>query len=82
MIDFRIKNTAAATARADDYLNNSKAQIQDYSYIIKFFNQKATDKSYLPTYKKWVNKALTMTPAGSKEALEIKQQLTIANNKK
>ena len=79
---FRNKNTAAATARANEYLSDSKAKIQDYSYIIKVFNQKATDKSYVPTLKKWVAKAMTMTTAGSVEANELNQQLTLANNKK
>ncbi len=79
---FRNKKTAAATARANDYLTNAKAQIADYSYIIKLFNQRATDNSYVPTFKKWVSKALALAPANSPEAIELQQELTKANQKK
>jgi thiol-disulfide isomerase/thioredoxin len=72
---FANKQTAKAVVRTEDYLNNSKAQLADYQYLIKLFNQKATDKTYTTALTKWVNKALTMTIPNSPEAIELKQEL-------
>jgi hypothetical protein len=73
---FANKQTAKAIARTDDYLNNSKAQLADYQYIIKLFNQKSPDKTYGTALNKWIKKALTMTTPNSPEAAELKQELT------
>ncbi len=73
---FAHKQTAQAVVRTEDYLNNSKAQLADYQYIIKLFNQKATDKTYAAALSKWVNNALSMTTPNSPEAIELKQELS------
>jgi thiol-disulfide isomerase/thioredoxin len=72
---FANKQTAKAVGRTNDYLNNTKAQLADYQYIVKLFNQKASDKTYASALNTWVSKALTMTTPNSPEAAELKQEL-------
>ena len=79
---FRNRQTAQATARANEYLNNAKAQIGDYKYIVGLFNQKATDKSYVPTFNNWVKKGLTLTTPNSPDAQVLKQELAKAQARK
>lgn len=79
---FRNRQTAKATARAEDYFNGTKPQLPDYMYIIKWFNSRATDASYVPTAKKWVAKALALTPANSADAQELKAELAKLNSRK
>ncbi|TAF92244.1 MAG: thioredoxin family protein [Cytophagia bacterium] len=75
---FSKKQTDKAIARTEDYINNTKPQIADYKYIIGLFNQRATDKTYAPALKKWVNKALTLTTPNSPDAQILKQELAKA----
>ena len=79
---FRNRQTAQATARANEYLNGAKAQIGDYKYIVGLFNQKATDKSYVPTFNNWVKKGLTLTTPNSPDAQVLKQELAKAQARK
>jgi hypothetical protein len=79
---FRNRQTAQATARTNDYLSNGKAKLPDYAYLVKYFNQRAADKSYVPSLNKWVAKALTLTTANSPEAKELKQELAKAQARK
>ncbi len=79
---FRNKQTAKATARADDYLMHAKAQFADYAYIVKLFNNRAADASYVPVAKKWANKAMTLVAANSAEAQEMRQELAKLNARK
>ncbi|MFN3380334.1 MAG: thioredoxin family protein [Runella zeae] len=79
---FAKRQTAQATARAEDYLNNAKAQLPDYMYIIKLFNNRASDASFVPTARKWVNKALTLTATNSPDAQELKAELAKINARK
>ncbi|MFN4146084.1 MAG: thioredoxin family protein [Runella sp.] len=79
---FRNRQTPKATARAEDYFNNTKAQISDYLYIIKLFNNRATDASYVSAAQKWIAKAQTLTTANSPEAQELKQEQAKINAKK
>lgn len=52
---FREKNTKAATARFNEYRKLVPLQFLDYSYIVRLFNEKATDNSYAPSLITWVN---------------------------
>jgi Thioredoxin-like len=79
---FQNRQMPQAIARTEDYFNNTKAQVADYKYIIGMFNQRATDKSYVPALTKWVNKALTMTPPNSPDAQVLKQELAKAQARK
>lgn len=55
---FREKNTAAATNRLNEYRKLVPLQFQDYSYLVRYFNEKATDNSYVPSLVNWVNEGV------------------------
>ena len=55
---FREKNTIAATNRLNEYKKLVPMQFQDYSYLVRYFNEKATDNSYVPSLITWVNEGV------------------------
>ncbi|MPR35437.1 hypothetical protein GBK04_19290 [Cytophagaceae bacterium SJW1-29] len=55
---FRENNTAAATARFDEYRASNAPKIIDYAYLMRFFNEKAPDNSYAASLVTWINDAL------------------------
>ena len=55
---FREKNTAAATARFDNYQADNFLRTTDYAYLTRFFNEKAPDNSYAEKLIAWTDKAL------------------------
>ena len=57
---FREKNTAAATARLNEYRKLVPLQFLDYSYLVRFFNEKANDTSYVPSLITWVNEGVKL----------------------
>jgi hypothetical protein len=55
---FREKNTVAATNRLNEYRKLVPMQFQDYSYLVRYFNEKATDNSYVPSLVTWANEGI------------------------
>ncbi len=55
---FREKNTAAATARFDEYQTDNFLKTTDYAYLMRFFNEKAPDNFYAEKLITWTDKAL------------------------
>ena len=55
---FRENNTAAATARFNEYKALNILKIIDYAYLMRFFNDKAPDNSYATSLIGWINDAL------------------------
>ncbi len=55
---FRENNTAAATARFNEYRTSNTLKILDYAYLMRFFNEKAPDNTYASSLVGWINDAL------------------------
>lgn len=55
---FRENNTAAATARFNEYKALNTLKIIDYAYLMRFFNDKAPDNSYATSLIGWITDAL------------------------
>jgi hypothetical protein len=55
---FRENNTAAATARFNEYSATNTLKLIDYAYLMRFFNEKAPDNSYAVSLIGWINEAL------------------------
>lgn len=72
---FRIKATAKAAARFTEYSRTApNIAFQDYAYLSRYFNEKATDNSYVPYLLKWVDsgvKLLKPAERNTKEAADI-----------
>ena len=64
---FKSKNTLKATERLNEYRKTQKLTIQDYAYLIKYFNEKATDNSYTKSQLIWVEEALKLAPKKDKK---------------
>jgi hypothetical protein len=60
---FREKNTVAATNRLNEYRKLVPMQFLDYSYLVRLFNEKATDNSYVPSLITWVNDGIKLFKA-------------------
>lgn len=68
---FREKNTAAATACLNEYRKIVKMQLPDYSYLVRYFNEKATDNSYIPSLITWCNDALKLVKPAERNRKEV-----------
>ena len=68
---FREKNTAAATARFDDYQASNFLRTTDYAYMTRFFNEKAPDHSYAEKLLAWTEKALKAVRPTEQNKLEV-----------
>jgi len=55
----RTKNTSAAVTRFNAYrLAVKTLGAPDYAYLMRYFNEKSTDASYLPSMQQWADDAL------------------------
>ncbi|MBU1821331.1 MAG: thioredoxin family protein [Bacteroidetes bacterium] len=68
---FRESNTAAATARFDEYRRANALSLQDYAYLVRFFNERATDTSHAAPLVGWVNDALASLPPADRNKAEV-----------
>lgn len=68
---FREKNSAAATARFDEYQTDNFLRTTDYAYLMRFFNEKAPDNSYAEKLITWTDKALKAVRPDEKNKPEV-----------
>jgi thiol-disulfide isomerase/thioredoxin len=68
---FREKNTAGATTRFDEYRRANALSLQDYAYLMRFFNEKATDSSYAPQLIVWVSDVLSSLKPADRSKVEV-----------
>jgi predicted Zn-dependent protease len=68
---FREKNTAKATARFDAFIKTNKVELLDYAYLVRLFNERATDNSYANSLIKWSNNALRLVKPGEQNSKEV-----------
>lgn len=67
----REKQTAQAANRLNDYVKIAKMTFQDYAYLVRFFNEKSTDNSYVPSLLKWVDSGLKMVTPKERSTKEV-----------
>lgn len=68
---FKAKNMTKATARLNEHRKLSKLVIQDYAYLLRLFNEKATDTSYVPSLLEWSKEALKSNKPSEKNSKEV-----------
>lgn len=68
---FRQKETAKATARLNQYAKTGYMVFADYAYLVKYFNEKATDNSYVPSVNAWVANAASLLKPNEKNTKEV-----------
>ena len=72
--------------RAIDLVNTHMTQVQlkvpDYAYLLKYFNERSPDASYVPSAEIWAANALKMAAPGSEEETNIRTELAAAQRRK
>lgn len=68
---FRTKATATATASLNNYRKVNQLVLADYSYLVRLFNEKASDSSYAPSLVTWVNEALKLVKPNERNSKEV-----------
>lgn len=68
---FREKNTPAATARLNEYKKTIKLEFLDYAYLIRYFNEKATDNTYIPSLLVWCQDALALVKPNERNRKDV-----------
>ncbi|GAB4021725.1 hypothetical protein GCM10028808_67470 [Spirosoma migulaei] len=81
----RAKSTPGAVQRFNEYRAQNKAiGIADYAYLMHYFNEKATDTSYLKEMPVWAADGLNVAPADGKmsqQVADIQYELAVAYQK-
>ncbi|WP_028521857.1 thioredoxin family protein [Runella limosa] len=68
---FRQKETAKATARLNQYAKTGYMVFADYAYLVKYFNEKATDNSYVSSVSSWVTNGVKLLKPNEKNTKEV-----------
>ncbi|MCA0230608.1 MAG: thioredoxin family protein [Bacteroidetes bacterium] len=68
---FRVKDTKKATDRLNEHRKIAKLTIQDYAYLTRFFNEKATDNSYISSLLAWVKDGLQTVKPNERNRQEV-----------
>ncbi|QHV94172.1 thioredoxin family protein [Spirosoma endbachense] len=81
----RARNTSAAVQRFNEYRKQSpRISLADYAYLMHYFNEKATDDSYLPLMPVWATDGIRLVmPAqqNTKQVADLYYELALAYQK-
>ena len=77
----REKNPAQAVAVVNTHATQVPMKAPDYIYLIRYFNEKSPDASYVPSAQNWFNSGLKTVGANSKEAADLHYQMAVAYKK-
>lgn len=78
---FREKTPGKATELVNTHMTQVPLKVPDYVYLIRHFNEKCPDASYVPSAEKWVKSALNMAPKGGEEEVELRSELAVAKRR-
>ncbi len=68
---FREKNTPGAVARFETYQQSNFLWTSDYAYLMRLFNEKATNLSYAAPMVRWIDEALVTLKPEEKNKAEV-----------
>ncbi|GAB3181454.1 thioredoxin family protein [Telluribacter humicola] len=77
----REKKPAQAVAVVNTHATQVPMKAPDYIYLIRYFNEKSPDASYVPSAQKWFASGLKTVSANSKEAADLHYQMAVAFKK-
>lgn len=78
---FRENTSWKATELVNFHITQVPLKVPDYVYLIRHFNEKCPDASYVPSAEKWVENALNMAQKGGEEEVEIRSELAAAKRR-
>ncbi|WP_247235178.1 protein disulfide isomerase family protein [Telluribacter sp. SYSU D00476] len=77
----REKKAAEAVAVVNTHATQVPMKAPDYIYLIRYFNEKSPNASYVPSAQNWFNNGLKTVGANSKEASDLHYQMAVAYKK-
>ncbi|AYQ30781.1 thioredoxin family protein [Runella sp. SP2] len=68
---FRVKQTDKATARLNEHKKMSSMGLADYAYLVKYFNEHATDNTYVSSLVTWVDAGVKAAKPEEKKSQQV-----------
>lgn len=78
---FREKTPTKAVVLVNTHMTQVPLQVPDYLYLLKHFNEKSPDASYVPSAEKWAANALNMVEKNSADEATIRTELAAAQRR-
>lgn len=78
---FREKTPAKAVELVNTHMTQVPLQVPDYLYLLKHFNEKSPDASYVPSAEKWAANALNLVEKNSADEATIRAELAAAQRR-
>ena len=78
---FREKTPAKAVELVNTHMTQVPLQVPDYLYLLKHFNEKSPDASYVPSAEKWATNALNLVEKNSADETTIRAELAAAQRR-
>lgn len=82
---FKENSPVKATTLVNTHITQVPLKVTDYLYIIRYFNEKSPDASYLSSAQNWFTNAMNMVQTNSTDEVDLYYELAVAykraNNK-
>lgn len=79
---FRESTPKRAVELVNTHITQVPLKVPDYAYLLKHFNERSPDGSYVPSAEQWADNALKMAAPGSEEEVNIRMELVAAKRRK
>ncbi|MFB9296789.1 DUF255 domain-containing protein [Persicitalea jodogahamensis] len=78
---FRENTPQRAVDLVNTHITQVPLKVPDYAYLLKYFNERSPDASYVPSAERWAANALKMAPKGSEEEVNLRMELAAAKRR-
>lgn len=78
---FRENTPKRAVELVNMHITQVPLKVPDYAYLLKHFNERSPDASYVPSAEQWADNALIMAAPGSEEETNIRRELATAQRR-
>ena len=72
---FRLKQTTQAAARMNKHMADFTFSVPEYVFVARYFNERSTDTSDVPSLVKWIDKALATPKIAPAEKADLYYEL-------
>jgi len=79
---FRENTPKRAVDLVNAHMTQVPLKVTDYAYLLKHFNERSPDASYVPSAEIWADNALKMAAPGTEEETNIRMELAAAQRRK
>ena len=78
---FREKTPGKAVELVNTHITQVPLKVPDYLYLLKYFNEKSPDDSYVASAQIWADNALRMVDKNSQDEMAIRMELAAAERR-